>query len=76
MNSVPVMGLRSLLASFQTITIPGDSLNITGATANVTVTVDLNSYLPEGIELAGMQTSTIEAVSYTHLDCIVWEFLL
>ena len=59
-NSVPVMGLRSLLASFQTITIPGDSLNITGATANVTVTVDLNSYLPEGIELAGMQTSTIE----------------
>ena len=46
------MGLRTLLASLQTITIPGDSLDITGASSNVTVSVDLNEYLPEGIELA------------------------
>ena len=59
-TSVPVMGLRTLLASLQTITIPGDSLDITGASSNVTVLVDLNEYLPEGIELAGMQESTIE----------------
>ena len=59
-TSVPVMGLRTLLASLQTITIPGDSLDITGASSNVTVSVDLNEYLPEGIELAGMQESTIE----------------
>src|SRR5699024_952 len=59
-TSVPVMGLRTLLASLQTITIPGDSLDITGASSNVTVLVDLNEYLPEVIELAGMQESTIE----------------
>lgn len=51
-RSVPVVGLRSVLASLSTIVIPGESLNLDGARADVVRTIDLNSFLPEGVSLA------------------------
>lgn len=51
-SSVPVLGLKSNLASLNTITIPAAELNLSGATTDKTVTVDLRNYLPAGIELA------------------------
>lgn len=52
-KSVPVIGLKSVLASLHTITIPGDSLNLDGARTDVVKTIDLNQYLPVGVSLAG-----------------------
>lgn len=52
-KSVPVIGLKSVLASLHTITIPGESLNLDGARTDVVKTIDLNQYLPAGVSLAG-----------------------
>lgn len=53
-KSVPVIGLKSVLASFHTITIPAEKLDITGARTNMVKTIDLNTYLPEGVSLVGL----------------------
>ncbi len=50
-RSVPVEGLKSVLASVSTLVIPGDLLNIQGATADVTVEVDLAKLLPDNISI-------------------------
>lgn len=52
-KSVPVIGLKSVLASLNTITIPGESLGLDGARTDVVKTIDLNQYLPVGVSLAG-----------------------
>ena len=52
-KSVPVIGLKSVLASLNTITIPGESLNLDGARTNMVRTIDINEYLPVGVSLAG-----------------------
>lgn len=53
-RSVPVIGLKSVLASLNTITIPGESLNMDGASTDLVRTIDLNDYLPLGVSLAGV----------------------
>ncbi len=50
-RSVPVEGLKSVLASVSTLVIPGELLNIQGATADVTVEVDLAKLLPDNISI-------------------------
>lgn len=52
-KTVPVIGLKSVLASLNTITIPGQSLNMDGARTDLVRTIDLNDYLPIGVSLAG-----------------------
>ena len=42
-----------MLASLNTITIPGESLNLDGARTNMVRTIDINEYLPVGVSLAG-----------------------
>ena len=59
LKSVPVVGLKSALASLNTITIPEDELDVSGAKANIVRTIDLNEYLPDGVSLAGMSSSEI-----------------
>lgn len=51
-KSIPVIGLKSALASLNTIMIPAESLNIEGARANVVKTIDLEELLPSGVSLA------------------------
>lgn len=48
-RSVPVEGMKSVLASVSTLVIPGELLNIEGATRDVTVEVDLAALLPDNI---------------------------
>lgn len=51
-KNVEVIGLKSVLASLNTLTISGDVLNIEGAEGNVERTIDLTEYLPDGVTLA------------------------
>ena len=52
-------GVECGLASLNTITIPKEELDVSGARANIVKTIDLNDYLPEGVSLAGMDSSEI-----------------
>ena len=51
-GSVVITGRSAYLNSMSTITIPGDSFSISGATETVVKTVDISSLLPEGIIFA------------------------
>lgn len=59
-RNVAVIGLKSNLASINRITIPASELNISGATADKVVMVDLRDYLPEGVELADSEEPQVE----------------
>ena len=48
-----MVGLKSDLAEVSSITIPQSVLNLSGATGDREVTIDLNDYLPEGAQLMG-----------------------
>ncbi len=52
-KSIPVAGLKTALASLNTLTIPGELLNISGASTDVVKTIDLTEILPTGISFAG-----------------------
>jgi YbbR domain-containing protein len=57
-RTVSVEGMRSVLASLGTIVVPGELLNIEGATSDVTVEVDLNELLPDNISMAAFSAQT------------------
>lgn len=50
--TVLIAGEESLLNSITELSIPGDALNVTGQTGNLTVLINVANYLPEGIILA------------------------
>ncbi len=52
---ISVVGLRSVLASLNTLEIPDPALNLDMATGDVVVQVDLNDYLPENISIVSDQ---------------------
>ncbi len=52
-RSVSVEGLRSALANLTTLAVSGEVLDISGATQDVEVTVDLEEFLPDNISIAG-----------------------
>lgn len=62
LTSVPVMGLRSALASLQTVTISGDILNLSGARGNVVRKVNMDVFMPTGVSIAGMESHEIEVM--------------
>lgn len=59
-KNVSVIGLKSNLASVNKITIPASELDLSGASENKTVQVDLTKYLPEGIRLAESESPVVE----------------
>lgn len=61
-KSVPVVGLKSILASMHTITIPGEYLDITGARSDVIKTINLEQFLPDNVTIAGMKSHEIQVV--------------
>lgn len=61
-KNVPVVGLKSVLASLNTITIPADRLNIDGARGNIEKVIDISEYLPEGVSLASEEQKEITVV--------------
>lgn len=61
-NSVEVKGLKSNLAGVNVISIPRSELNIDDATSDKEVIIDLNRYLPEGVELVDPSQNEIKVV--------------
>lgn len=59
-KTISVEGMKSALASLSMITVPGELLNVDGATGDVTVEVDLNELLPDNVSMAA--TSATEAM--------------
>ena len=51
-SSVELAGKSTILSTVQSIVIPPAELDITGATDDVTKTVDITQYLPDGVTLA------------------------
>lgn len=58
-KNVEVIGLKSVLASLNTLTISGDVLNIEGAEGNIERTIDLTEYLPDGVTLASEENNEL-----------------
>ena len=61
-RSVEVVGLKSVLASLNTLTISGPELNIDGAQGDVAVSIDLTKYLPDGVSLASIDDAKQELI--------------
>lgn len=52
-QTVAVVGTEAALASLTSITVSGEDLDLTNARADKTVSVTLDSYLPDGVSIAG-----------------------
>ena len=59
-KNVKVNGSKDTLADLTKITIPATELDVSGATADKVVTINLTSYLPEGVTLAESESPTVE----------------
>lgn len=57
-KTVSVEGMKSALASLSTIMVPGELLNVDGATQDVTVEVDLNELLPDNVSMAASSATS------------------
>ena len=57
-RTISVEGMKSALASLSTIMVPGELLNISGATQDVTVEVDLNERLPDNVSMAAASATS------------------
>lgn len=51
MKNVSVVGLKSALATYSTLMIPKEELDISGLTSDKTVEVELTKYLPDGVTM-------------------------
>lgn len=58
-QSVPVAGLKSALASLSGITVQTPELSVEGATSDKTIQIDLASYIAQGVQIAGMEETTV-----------------
>lgn len=52
-NSLPVVGTKSVLASLTSLSITSDKLNVDGLTSDKAVELDLSQYLPPNTSVAG-----------------------
>lgn len=58
-QTITVKGEAQILNTMNVITIPGEVIDITGATSNVENTIDINGYLPEGVSLVDEEVNQI-----------------
>ncbi len=59
-NELTITGPRDVLSSTESISVPGTAVDITGATGNATVKLDLTDYLPSGIKTVGDEKDVAE----------------
>jgi len=52
-NGVTVKGNAEIINALEVIRLPGELLNIEGAKSDVTINVDIENYLPQGVTLFG-----------------------
>lgn len=58
-KSVPVVGMKSVLASLSSLSIHSDQLSIEDATSDRVVKIDISQYLPPSATIAGDFDSTV-----------------
>lgn len=63
-NSVMVKGTSSILNRITSIEIPDTALDVHGATGDVTTTVDIREYLPEGLDLVDPQDARVTLTAH------------
>lgn len=61
-QSIAVNGSKANLASLTHITVPATVLNVDGAMEDKVVSVDLQNYLPEGVEIAQSENSVVNVL--------------
>lgn len=61
-STVDVAGLKSDLASINTISVHEPALNIDGATEDMVCRIDLQKYIEPGMTIAGMENTEIEVI--------------
>lgn len=59
-GTVVVQGNRSVLNSLTSITVPGDVINLSTVTGDFSTTVDIISYLPDGVTLNDASKSLVK----------------
>lgn len=59
-TTLTIAGKPAVLAGIETITLPESLLDITDASEDVKASVDINKYLPEGVQLAEGQNTKVE----------------
>ncbi len=57
-----IKGASNVLNPIVSIDVPANVLNISGASEDVTTTIDITEYLPEGVELADSSSAMITVV--------------
>ncbi len=58
-ENVKVKGSSTVLNPLSSLTIPGDVLNVSGAREDITTTIDISEYLPDGVELVNASDATV-----------------
>lgn len=67
-NSVAVVGLKSDLAGVNSIMIPKSELNMDGVAGDKEVTINLEKYLPEGVEIVDSQSEITVTIKVEPLE--------
>lgn len=58
-ETVKVKGSSTILNPLSSLTIPGDVLNVSRAREDITTTIDISEYLPDGVELVNASDATV-----------------
>lgn len=57
--TIKVKGSSTTLNPLSSLNIPGDVLNVSGASEDITTTIDISEYLPDGVELVNASDATV-----------------
>ena len=58
-ETIKVKGSSTTLNPLSSLNIPGDVLNVSGASEDITTTIDISEYLPDGVELVNASYATV-----------------
>lgn len=58
-ETIKVKGSSTTLNPLSSLNIPGDVLNVSGASEDITTTIDISEYLPDGVELVNTSDATV-----------------
>lgn len=58
-ETVKVKGSSTILNPLSSLTIPGEVLNVSRAREDITTTIDISEYLPDGVELVNASDATV-----------------
>ncbi len=65
--SVKVSGMKSKLANISAVTIPDTDITVEGASTNLSVNIDLESYLPEGVTLVAGEEKILNVIMHVEI---------